>query len=297
MSVMWMSLVEMNVWMRQRSAPPSASAARVMSPGTTRASAAMTGPLTLEAISLTASNSPSLETGKPASITSTSRRASCSAISTFSARVSAIPGACSPSRSVVSKIRTTSGSLPFAIGVSFIPTHPLLFGVQPGHHRSELAAHALELRTAGLAAHREEVGEAGIGLGQPLLGEGAVLDLRQDLAHALANALVDDPGAAQVVAPLGRVGDRVAHPGQAALVDQVDDQLELVQALEVRDLRLVAGPHQRLEPGLDERGDPAAQHGLLAEQVGLGFLLEGGLDDARPRGPDPRAVRERALQG
>ena len=151
---MWMSLVEMNVWMRQRSAPPSASAARVMSPGTTRASAAITGPFTLDAISLTASNSPSLETGKPASITSTSRRASCSAISTFSARVSAIPGACSPSRSVVSKIRTTSGSLPFAIG-----HHPLL-GMQPGHHRTQLAAHALELRAASLAAHGEEVGEA-----------------------------------------------------------------------------------------------------------------------------------------
>ena len=39
---MWMSLVEMNVWIRQRSAPASASAARVMSPGTTRASAAIT---------------------------------------------------------------------------------------------------------------------------------------------------------------------------------------------------------------------------------------------------------------
>ena len=59
-------------------------------------------------------------------IASTWRRASCSAISTFSARVSAIPGACSPSRSVVSKIRTTSGSLPFAIGDSFTPAHPLL---------------------------------------------------------------------------------------------------------------------------------------------------------------------------
>ena len=35
----------MNVWIRQRSAPFSASAARSMSPGTTRASAAMTGPL------------------------------------------------------------------------------------------------------------------------------------------------------------------------------------------------------------------------------------------------------------
>src|SRR6187397_3506337 len=206
MSVMWMSLVEMNVWMRQRSAPSSASVARVMSPGTTRASAAITGPRTLVAISRTASNSPSLETGKPASRMSTPRRASCSAISTFSARVSAIPGACSPSRSVVSKIRTTSGSLPFAIG------DHLLVGMQPGHHRTQLAAHALQLGAAGLATHREEVGEAGLGLPQPLLREGAVLDLGKDLAHAFANALVHDAGSAHVVAPFGGVGDRVPHP-------------------------------------------------------------------------------------
>jgi hypothetical protein len=41
---------------------------------------------------------------KPASITSTPSRSSCSPISTFSSGRSAIPGACSPSRSVVSKI-------------------------------------------------------------------------------------------------------------------------------------------------------------------------------------------------
>ena len=68
---MWIWLVEMNVWIRQRSAPFSASAARSMSPGVTRASAAITGPRTLVAISRTASNSPSPEIGKPASRMST----------------------------------------------------------------------------------------------------------------------------------------------------------------------------------------------------------------------------------
>ena len=96
----------MNVWMRQRSAPFSASAARSMSPVAVRASAAITGPFTVEAISATASNSPGELIGKPASRMSTFSRASCSAISTFSAFVSAMPGACSPSRRVVSKIRT-----------------------------------------------------------------------------------------------------------------------------------------------------------------------------------------------
>ena len=41
---------------------------------------------------------------KPASITSTPRRSSCCAISAFSSGCSAMPGDCSPSRSVVSKI-------------------------------------------------------------------------------------------------------------------------------------------------------------------------------------------------
>src|SRR4026207_1601296 len=40
----WTSDVEMNVWMRQRSAPFSASAARSMSPVAVRASAALTAP-------------------------------------------------------------------------------------------------------------------------------------------------------------------------------------------------------------------------------------------------------------
>jgi hypothetical protein len=53
-----------------------------------------------------------------------------------------------------------------------------------------------------------------------------------------------------------------------------------VQALEVGDLRLVAGLGEHLEAGLHQRGGAAAEHGLLAEQVGLGLLGEGGLDDA-----------------
>ena len=56
----------------------------------------------------TASWSPGEAIGKPASITSTPRRASCWAISSFSAGFSEMPGDCSPSRSVVSKISTRS---------------------------------------------------------------------------------------------------------------------------------------------------------------------------------------------
>ena len=72
---------------------------------------------------------------------------------------------------------------------------------------------------------------------------------------------------------------------EAALADQVDDQLQLVEALVVGDLGLVAGLDERLEAGLHELGDAAAEHGLLAEEVGLGLLREGRLDHARTRPP------------
>ena len=62
-----------------------------------------------------------------------------------------------------------------------------------------------------------------------------------------------------------------------------------------------AGPDERVEPGLDQLGDAAAEHGLLAEQVGLGLLGERGLEHACPGGADALGVgeaeRERVARG
>src|SRR4051812_11463983 len=66
----------------------------------------MIGPWTSRAIARTASKSPGEAIGNPASMTSTPRRASCCAISSFSVVFSEMPGDCSPSRSVVSKMVT-----------------------------------------------------------------------------------------------------------------------------------------------------------------------------------------------
>ena len=135
----------------------------------------------------------------------------------------------------------------------------------------------------------------GLALGDPVAGERPVLDLLEDLLHRLADVLVDDPRPADVVAVLGRVADAEAHEVEAAAVHQVDDQLELVHRLEVGELGLVAGLDQRLEAHLDQRRGPAAQDGLLAEQVGLGLLGEGRLEDARPGRADRPAVGEDAV--
>ena len=99
-------------------------------------------------------------------------------------------------------------------------------------------------------------------------------------------------GPRNVVAPLGGVGDGVAHVGQAAAIDQVDDELELVQDFEVGALGLIAGLDQRLVARLDERADAAAKHGLLAEEIGLGLFLEGGLEHPGAGAADALEVAE-----
>ena len=100
----------MKVWMRGRWASRTAPQAASMSALWVRARPQITGPSTLREISWTASKSPGEVIGKPASITSTPRRASCWAISTFSAVFSEMPGDCSPSLRVVSKMWTRLAS-------------------------------------------------------------------------------------------------------------------------------------------------------------------------------------------
>ena len=95
----------MKVWIRGLALGLTASQQRSMSLGRARASPQMVGPSTLSAITFTASKSPSDEIGNPASMISTPISARSCATSIFSAVFILAPGDCSPSRSVVSKIR------------------------------------------------------------------------------------------------------------------------------------------------------------------------------------------------
>src|SRR5579872_2126543 len=81
-----------------------------MSSGWARESPAMTAFLERRAISETAWKSPSEVMGKPASIMSTPISSSISATSSFSSNVMVAPGHCSPSRKVVSNMKTRSFS-------------------------------------------------------------------------------------------------------------------------------------------------------------------------------------------
>src|SRR5512138_2909670 len=162
----------------------------------------------------------------------------------------------------------------------------------PGHHGAEPGPHILNLVLGTLAAQGVEDRLVGLVLQHPLLGKLAVLDLGEDLLHLFLGLGSDDPRSAGQVAVLGRVGYRIAHVGDATFVDQVNDQLGFVQALEICHLRCVARLHQGLEACLDQGGDATAENRLLAEEIGLGLFLEIGFDDAGPAATDGRGVGE-----
>ena len=98
----------MKVWMRGRLACFTASPARSMSASPARDSPHTTEFLIRLAISDTAWKSPSEAIGKPASMMSTPMSSRKSATSSFSSKVMVAPGHCSPSRRVVSKMKTRS---------------------------------------------------------------------------------------------------------------------------------------------------------------------------------------------
>src|SRR5262245_16511903 len=166
----------------------------------------------------------------------------------------------------------------------------LVEGTQP---RADLLEQRLGERAAVVVEHRL----AAVHLRDPVARERAVADAPEHRAHVLAHVLVDDARAHGVGTVLGGVGDRVVHPLDAALPDQIDDPLQLVQALVVGDLRLVAGLDERFEAESDQLGDAAAEHGLLAEEVRLRLLGERRPDRVGERSPVAGAVRECELAG
>ena len=99
---------------------------------------------------------------------------------------------------------------PAAVAATVAP--PSERRLDPVHVRAQLLARGLDLRGRLLGAHPLEVLLAGAVLRDPLPREVAGLDLLEDLAHPLTGLVGDDALAAGVVAVLGRVGDREAHP-------------------------------------------------------------------------------------
>ena len=70
-----------------------------------------------------------------------------------------------------------------------------------------------------------------------------------------------------------------------------------MQALEVGHLGAVTSLGEHFKAGLDEGAGTTAKDGLLAEEVGFGFFLEGGLDDAAAGAADAVCPGESDLLG
>ena len=130
------------------------------------------------------------------------------------------------------------------------------------------------------ATARDQGRRTGLVLEDEALCVFAGLNILQALAHCVLGVFGHDARAGHVLTVFGVVRDRVVHVRDAAFVDQVDDQLQLMQTLEISHLRRVARLDQRLEAGLDQLDSTAAQHGLLTEEISLGLFAEVGLDDA-----------------
>src|SRR5262245_13922460 len=135
----------------------------------------MIGPCTSRAIVLTDSQSPRDAAGKPASMMSTPSSASARATRIFSGWLMLQPGDCSPSRSVVSKIRTRSGS---RAGIG----PPLSDFLQPRHARSQLDADLFDLVLEVLVHQLLILLTAALVFADPLPRKLALLDFLQDLA-------------------------------------------------------------------------------------------------------------------
>ena len=148
----------------------------------------------------------------------------------------------------------------------------------------------------GLAA-RLQLGLTGTVVEHEVLDEAAGLDVFQHLLHLPLGLFGDDPRAGGDVAIFGGIADRIAHVGDAAFIHQIDDQLHFVEAFEIGHFRRVTRFDQRFEPSLDQVGQAAAKHGLLAEQVGFAFFLEIGLDDAGTAATYARGISQRDVMG
>ena len=112
---------------------------------------------------------------------------------------------------------------------------------------------------------------------QEFLCEGTILNIAQDLLHGLLCLLSDQLGTGDVIAVLCCVGNGISHSSETALVDQIYDQLHLVDTLKVCISGIVASLNQRLKACLHQCTYAAAQHSLLAKQIGLCLSAEGCL--------------------
>src|SRR5208282_712716 len=164
---------------------------------------------------------------------------------------------------------------------------------QPTHHPAQLRSNNLDRMLLLLMAQLGEVISAVLILFDPLPRKRPILNVGQNFLHCGPRRVAHHFFAARQIAILSGIRNRVAHPPQAAFIDQINNQLHLVQTLEIGDLWRVPGLDQRFESLLDQRGQPSAQYRLLAKQIALRLFLKCGLQHASSCRPNAVRVGQR----
>src|SRR6266404_1178623 len=138
----------------------------------------------------------------------------------------------------------------------------------------------------------QEIGAALLVFVDPFPGEAAVADFGKNFAHFLASLGRNDSWSGGVVALLCGVADGIAHVAEAAAIDEVDDQLQLVHAFKVGHFGLVACVDESVEAGFYQLADASAKNRLLAEEIGFGLFGKCGFEDACARAAEALCVGE-----
>ena len=115
-----------------------------------------------------------------------------------------------------------------------------LFG-NPGHHGAQLGADFFNRMRVIQATGRLEAGLVDLVFQHPVTGEFARLNVMQNALHFRLGFVGDDARAGDIFAIFRRVGDLVVHVGDAAFIDQINDQLHFVQAFEIGHFRCIPG--------------------------------------------------------
>lgn len=106
----------------------------------------------------------------------------------------------------------------------------------------------------------------------------ADLDALENVAHDFARLLIDHFRTDHVLTILSIVRDEVVHVDDATFVHQVDDQLQLMQALKVGHFEHITNFDQHLEAHLHQLDGTTTQHDLFTEQIDFDFFTEVDLD-------------------
>lgn len=169
--------------------------------------------------------------------------------------------------------------------------------VDDGKGAADVAAGDFGREGGGVFAEFGEAGEVIFVFFDPFAGEFSGLDFGEDVFHFGSGLVGDESASGEVAAPFGGIGDAFIHGGEAAAVEEINDEAGFVEAFEIGDFGGVSGVDEGLDPGFDEGGDSSAEDGLFAEEVGFGFFAEGGAEDSGSGGADGPCVGEGELFG